>query len=78
MFPFYFLSLNSGPKKKNSNEHDIADWIGIMLFITGCVSFISSVIFMFIELPADETWFSRLCLSMGCFGIFAIIKKLTK
>lgn len=50
------------------------NFLKIYLFTTGCIMWCSSLFYAITTKSPDDRWFGRLCLSVGCVGLWAIIK----
>ena len=64
-------------EKQTKEGNNIADFIGWALFGNGIISFINYLRLSFVDDTTDK-WFSRLFLSLMCFGIAGIIFRLRK
>ena len=69
-------NLEQNLDKSNEKLH-IADVICWLLFSAGCFEFLSYIIWALSKDTTDK-WFTRLALSMICFGFFGIIHRLRK
>ncbi len=58
-------------------KYDFVDGIGTMLLISGFTTSFSSLMYGLTD-PNNDIWFSRIFLSMVCFGFYGIIKRLSK
>lgn len=63
--------------KPTKQAWNIADVIGWLLFVNGFIFMQNGIIWMFQE-TGSKNWFSRVSMSMICFGISGIIFRLRK
>jgi hypothetical protein len=62
--------------KSTKKAWNIADVIGWLLFVQGFIFMQNSIIWMF--KATDDHWFSRISMSLICFGFAGIIFRLRK
>jgi hypothetical protein len=69
--------MQFGCNMKNKEKDSVVDLIEFMLTVQGCFMLLSSVIWTFTNTTTDK-WFSRLALSIICFGFVGIIRCIKK
>jgi hypothetical protein len=71
------MNKEQNSENPQNQQLNIADVICWLLFSAGCFEFLSYIIWALSKDTTDK-WFTRLALSMMCFGFFGIIHRLRK